>query len=58
MADDNEVLARKTRETEAMRKRVAEMEEVKQLMEKQVEDYSVYEVSKVPLTKYLHNVPT
>ncbi|XP_048482465.1 coiled-coil domain-containing protein 42 homolog [Plutella xylostella] len=43
MADDNEVLARKTRETEAMRKRVAEMEEVKQLMEKQVEDYSVYE---------------
>lgn len=45
MADDNEALERKTRETEAIRQRVAEMEEVKQLMEKQVKDYTIYEVT-------------
>ncbi|KAL0867508.1 hypothetical protein ABMA27_008291 [Loxostege sticticalis] len=43
MEADSEVLERKTRETEAMRCRVAEMEEVKQLMEKQVKDYTIYE---------------
>ena len=45
MKADNEVLERKIRETEAMRQRVAEMEEVKGLMEKQVKDYTIYEVS-------------
>ncbi|XP_045770984.1 coiled-coil domain-containing protein 42 homolog isoform X2 [Maniola jurtina] len=43
MEADTEVLERKTRETEAMRQRVAEMKEVKQLMEKQVRDYTIYE---------------
>ncbi|XP_037292808.1 coiled-coil domain-containing protein 42 homolog isoform X1 [Manduca sexta] len=43
MEADNEVLVRKTRETEAMRQRVAEMEEVRVLMEKQVKDYTIYE---------------
>ncbi|CAG4968157.1 unnamed protein product [Parnassius apollo] len=43
MEADTEVLARKTRETEAMRKRVTEMEEVKRLMEQQVRDYTIYE---------------
>ncbi|KAJ0172906.1 hypothetical protein K1T71_011082 [Dendrolimus kikuchii] len=43
MQADNEVLMRKTRETEVMRQRVVEMEEVKQLMEKQVKDYTIYE---------------
>ncbi|CAK1590581.1 unnamed protein product [Parnassius mnemosyne] len=43
MEADMEVLTRKTRETEAMRKRVAEMEEVKRLMEQQVRDYTIYE---------------
>lgn len=44
MQADNEVLERKTKETEAMRQRVVEMEEVKALMEKQVKDYTIYEV--------------
>lgn len=44
MEADTEVLERKTKETEAMRQRVAEMEEVKQLMEQQVKDYTIYEV--------------
>jgi preprotein translocase subunit Sec63 len=44
MEADNEVLERKSRETEEMRLRVEEMEEVKQLMEKQVKDYTIYEV--------------
>ncbi|XP_069357150.1 coiled-coil domain-containing protein 42 homolog isoform X2 [Maniola hyperantus] len=43
MEADTEVLERKTRETEAMRQRVVEMKEVKQLMEKQVRDYTIYE---------------
>ncbi|XP_013188342.1 coiled-coil domain-containing protein 42 homolog [Amyelois transitella] len=43
MAADAEVLERKTRETDAMRERVLEMEEVKALMEKQVKDYTIYE---------------
>ncbi|XP_063368535.1 coiled-coil domain-containing protein 42 homolog [Cydia amplana] len=43
MAADEEALERKTRETEAMRKRVEEMEEVKLMMEKQVKDYTIYE---------------
>lgn len=38
------MLERKTRETEAMRQRVFEMEEVKEMMEKQVKDYTIYEV--------------
>ncbi|XP_047538150.1 coiled-coil domain-containing protein 42 homolog [Vanessa atalanta] len=54
MAADNEVLERKTRETEAMRQRVAEMEEVKQLMEKQVHDYTIYEDY---LMSVVHNYP-
>lgn len=45
MEADTEVLQRKTRETEAMRQRVSEMEEVKELMEQQVRDYTIYEVS-------------
>lgn len=45
MEADNEVLERKTRETEALRQRVVEMEEVKAMMEKQVKDYTIYEVS-------------
>lgn len=45
MEADTEVLERKTKETEAMRQRVAEMEEVKQLMEQQVKEYTIYEVS-------------
>lgn len=45
MQADTEVLERKTKETEAMRQRVIEMEEVKNLMEKQVKDYTIYEVS-------------
>lgn len=44
MEADNEVLERKSRETEAMRQRVVEMEEVKEMMEKQVKDYTIYEV--------------
>lgn len=44
MADDLVLLERKTQETEAMKQRVAEMEEVKALMEKQVQDYAIYEV--------------
>lgn len=44
MEADTEVLERKTKETEAMRQRVTEMEEVKQLMEQQVKDYTIYEV--------------
>ncbi|XP_026314614.1 coiled-coil domain-containing protein 42 homolog [Hyposmocoma kahamanoa] len=43
MEADTEVLERKTKETEAMRQRVAEMEEVKQLMEQQVKEYTIYE---------------
>lgn len=43
MAADTEVLKRKTKETEAMLQRVQEMEEVKELMEKQVNDYTIYE---------------
>ncbi|XP_004922729.1 coiled-coil domain-containing protein 42 homolog [Bombyx mandarina] len=43
MTADAEVLERKTRETDAMRLRVAEMTEVKELMEKQVKDYTIYE---------------
>lgn len=48
MEADNEVLERKSKETEAMRQRVAEMEEVKEMMEKQVKDYTIYEVSSLP----------
>lgn len=44
MGEDTQVLIRKTRETEAMRQRVAEMEEVKRLMEEQVRNYTIYEV--------------
>lgn len=44
MEADNEVLQRKTRETEAMRQRVVEMDEVRRMMEKQVKDYTIYEV--------------
>ncbi|KAM3959505.1 coiled-coil domain-containing protein 42 homolog [Aphomia sociella] len=54
MEADNEVLERKTRETEAMQRRVAEMEEVKQLMEKQVKDYTIYEDY---LMAVVHNYP-
>ncbi|XP_075983692.1 coiled-coil domain-containing protein 42 homolog [Anticarsia gemmatalis] len=54
MAADNEVLERKTKETEAMRKRVDEMEEVKQLMEQQVKDYTIYEDY---LMSVVHNYP-
>ncbi|XP_068623317.1 coiled-coil domain-containing protein 42 homolog [Battus philenor] len=43
MEADTQVLLRKTRETEEMRMRVAEMEQVKQLMEQQVQDYTIYE---------------
>ncbi|KOB64754.1 putative coiled-coil domain-containing protein [Operophtera brumata] len=43
MEADQEVLERKTRETEAMRQRVGEMQEVKEMMEKQVRDYTIYE---------------
>ncbi|XP_013145911.1 PREDICTED: coiled-coil domain-containing protein 42 homolog [Papilio polytes] len=43
MEADGQVLLRKARETEAMRCRVAEMEEVKRLMEHQVQDYTIYE---------------
>ncbi|KAI5633631.1 hypothetical protein NE865_13636 [Phthorimaea operculella] len=43
MEADLEMLERKTRETEAMKQRVAEMQEVKALMEKQVKDYTIYE---------------
>nr|AXF48808.1 odorant receptors OR71 [Lobesia botrana] len=43
MADDEEALERKTRETQAMRMRVQEMEHVKMMMEKQVQDYTIYE---------------
>lgn len=45
MKADLEVLERKTRETEAMRQRVIEMEDVRDLMEKQVKAYTVYEVN-------------
>lgn len=50
MEADGQVLLRKARETEAMRCRVAEMEEVKRLMEHQVQDYTIYEVR--------HNLPS
>ncbi|XP_041971433.1 coiled-coil domain-containing protein 42 homolog [Aricia agestis] len=43
MQADLEILDRKTQETEAMKARVVEMEEVKELMEKQVQDYAIYE---------------
>ncbi|XP_073948639.1 coiled-coil domain-containing protein 42 like-2-like isoform X2 [Choristoneura fumiferana] len=43
MAADEEALERKSRETDAMRMRVQEMEEVKLMMEKQVKDYTIYE---------------
>ncbi|KAL4711936.1 hypothetical protein ACJJTC_006105 [Scirpophaga incertulas] len=43
MQEDSEALERKTRETAAMKERVAEMEQVKQLMEQQVKDYTIYE---------------
>lgn len=46
MEADLEVLERKSRETEAMRQRVSEMEEVKEMMEQQVKDYTIYEVYK------------
>lgn len=48
MEADKEVLERKTKETEAMRQRVIEMEAVKKLMEKQVKDYTIYEVTLIP----------
>ncbi|XP_023933727.2 coiled-coil domain-containing protein 42 homolog [Bicyclus anynana] len=54
MEADMEVLERKTRETEAMRQRVVEMEEVKELMEKQVQDYTIYEYY---LMSVVHNYP-
>lgn len=52
MQADNEVLERKARDTEAMRQRVIEMEEVKKLMEQQVQDYTIYEVI---MTTWKHN---
>ncbi|CAG4934052.1 unnamed protein product [Colias eurytheme] len=54
MEADLEMLERKSRETDAMRQRVAEMEEVRGLMEKQVEDYTVYEDY---LMSVVHNYP-
>ncbi|CAH0595517.1 unnamed protein product [Chrysodeixis includens] len=54
MQADNEVLERKTRDTEAMRQRVIEMEEVKKLMEQQVKDYTIYEDY---LMSVVHNYP-
>ncbi|XP_072934669.1 coiled-coil domain-containing protein 42 homolog [Epargyreus clarus] len=43
MQADAAALERRARETEAMRGRVADMEEVRALMEKQVHDYTIYE---------------
>ncbi|CAG9559327.1 unnamed protein product [Danaus chrysippus] len=54
MEADTEVLQRKTRETDAMRQRVTEMEEVKELMEQQVRDYTIYEDY---LMSVVHNYP-
>ncbi|XP_049878957.1 coiled-coil domain-containing protein 42 homolog [Pectinophora gossypiella] len=54
MEEDLIVLDRKTKETEAMRQRVEEMQEVKELMEKQVRDYTIYEDY---LLSVVHNYP-
>ncbi|GBP17712.1 Coiled-coil domain-containing protein 42 homolog [Eumeta japonica] len=47
MKEDQETLLRRTQETEAMCRRVEEMESVRGLMEKQVQDYADYLMSVV-----------